>query len=153
EAADDGLAEDHLALVLAAVPLAAIDGPAHGGDHRARLVGQQALEVGGLLEEVQAQLDQPGALPGRLLNLRLHHAVPRTGDDHADAVHVGKKHGLTLARPRGFRPIIVPGPAPAHKSVTRRCMRSRRAAKWARTSSAAGAGTPAAPQEPQPPEE
>ncbi len=81
EARDDGLAQEHHALLLGAGPASAVLLPAIGGDHRAGAFVEQALEVGGLGEEVEPQLDQLGALLGGFLNLRLHHAMARAGDD------------------------------------------------------------------------
>ena len=88
EPGDDGLADEGLALVLAPGPLAAVGRTADGGDHRARLVREEPLEVGSLLEEVEPHLDQPRALLRGLGDLVEEHAVPGAADYHTDAVHV-----------------------------------------------------------------
>ena len=100
EAGDDGLPEEGPALVLAAGPLAAVGWSADGRDHRARLVLEEALEVGSLLEEVEPHLDQLRALTGGLGDLVEQHAVPGAADYHTDAVHVGECHGDILCRLR-----------------------------------------------------
>ena len=69
EAGDDGLPHQHLPLFLGAGPAAAVGRAAESGNHRAGPLGEQALEVGGPLEKVEAHLDQLGAALGRLLNL------------------------------------------------------------------------------------
>src|SRR5262249_57981952 len=93
-------AEERLAGVLGAVPFAALGGAAHGGDEAARLVGEQALEVGGLGEVVEADLDEAGALLGGLLDFGLHHLVPRAADDDADVLE-RRGHDSPSAGPTG----------------------------------------------------
>src|SRR5262249_35663469 len=58
------------------------------------LVGEQPLEVGGLGQKVEAQLDQGGAVLGGLLDLDLHHLVPGPPDDHADLRDAGGRAGV-----------------------------------------------------------
>src|SRR5262245_45386060 len=84
EAGDDRLAEQGLAIVLVAIPATAIDGAAHGGPHRARFAFHHPLEVGSFLEEVEAHFKETGAALAGLLNLDLHHLVPRPADDNAE---------------------------------------------------------------------
>ena len=115
EAADDGLAQQHLAGLLGAAPAAAVCWPAHRGHQRAGLVGQQALEVGGLGQEVEAQLDQPGAALGRLLDLDLDHLVPGPADDHADSIHIQAHAILPALRHSGTRlQFLIGGRVPDH---------------------------------------
>src|SRR5262249_53242682 len=108
EAGHDGLAQEHAAGVLGPGPAAAVLRAAHRGDQGARLVGQEALEVGGALEQVQAQLDQPRPLFCRLPDLDLDHRVPRPADHDTNGVQLRQRH----ARPPGHSSFVT-GKTPA----------------------------------------
>ncbi len=88
ETADDGLADQRQPCFLGAAPASAVLRPAHRGDHRTRLVVQQAFKVGGPGQKVEAQLDEAGALFGGFLNLDLDHLVPGPANHHADRINV-----------------------------------------------------------------
>ena len=114
-----------LPLVLGPLEAAAVGVPAQGGDPGALLVRQQALEVDGLGEEVEAQLDELGPAVDGLLELDLHHLVPGAGDDDADPIDSQRHvHGLRAARRDSVQCSRRPRPSQAHP-ISRRLSSSR----------------------------